>query len=354
MIVVFGATGYTGRLVTAALVERGARPTLAGRHADALGTLSRHHGGLPTAVADVTDPASVQALVRAGDVLVTTVGPFSLHGRAALDAAVDAGAHYVDSTGEAGFIRHVVLDGGPRAEASGSALLTGFGYDYVPGHIAGQLALDAAGPQARQLRIVYSGLGVAISTGTRASAALMIADRVHRREASQIVERPTGRDVVDGAILTGGTEPLTAGRQWPRVSDVSVWLELGRTARIAQVASFVAPTLMRLSWLRDRAVRGATRGGPSAEERSRSTTSVTAVASDADRREIGRATVTGPNPYDLTAITMAEGALALAAGPPRAGALGPLELFAHLPLPPTMARLSLSVGQSITATYPWT
>ena len=95
-IVVFGATGYTGRLVVAALTGRGLRPMLAGRSQQRLGELSQRYGGLDTAIADVTQPHSVRALVEDGDVLVSTVGPFLRYGEPALEAAVAAGAHYLD------------------------------------------------------------------------------------------------------------------------------------------------------------------------------------------------------------------------------------------------------------------
>ena len=100
-IVVFGATGYTGLLAVEALAAAGRPPVLAGRVAARLEEVARRFPGTRTATADATDPASVRALVRRGDVLVSTVGPFVRHGEAALAAAVDAGAHYVDSTGEA-------------------------------------------------------------------------------------------------------------------------------------------------------------------------------------------------------------------------------------------------------------
>src|SRR6476469_2650753 len=100
-IVLFGATGYTGRLVAASLLERGARPVLAGRSKDSLDALaSELGGGLDTAVADVARPESVGELVKRGDVLLSTVGPFARWGEPAVRAAVDAGAHYLDSTGE--------------------------------------------------------------------------------------------------------------------------------------------------------------------------------------------------------------------------------------------------------------
>ena len=77
--------------------------------------------------------------------LVSTVGPFTRYGAAALDAAVGAGAHYIDSTGEPPFIRRVFEEWGPRATSARCGLVTAFGYDYVPGNLAGALALEQAG-----------------------------------------------------------------------------------------------------------------------------------------------------------------------------------------------------------------
>ena len=75
-IVLLGATGYTGRLVAAALAQRGAKPVLAGRDPAKLAPLAERLGGLETAKTDATDVAAVRRLVDRGDVLVTTVGPF--------------------------------------------------------------------------------------------------------------------------------------------------------------------------------------------------------------------------------------------------------------------------------------
>src|SRR5688572_24946562 len=79
-IVLLGATGFTGALTARALCRLGRRPVLAARSAEKLDRLASElaggHGPLETALADVTDPASVAALVGRGDVLVSTVGPF--------------------------------------------------------------------------------------------------------------------------------------------------------------------------------------------------------------------------------------------------------------------------------------
>ena len=160
-IVVFGATGYTGDLIARALVDRGARPVLAARNEARVRALAEELGGLEWAVADVERPDSVRALVERGDVLVSTVGPFARWGEPAVQAAIAAGAHYLDSTGEGSFIREVFERFGPGAQAAGCGLVTAFGYDWVPGNLAGALALRDAGEAATQRadRLLQPGRG---------------------------------------------------------------------------------------------------------------------------------------------------------------------------------------------------
>ena len=157
-IVLFGATGYTGGR-TAMMVARGLRPVLAGPRPGAAGALAERLGGLETARADVTDESSVAAVVRPGDVLVSTVGPFLQLGRAAVAAAVDAGAIYLDSTGEPPFIREVFERYGPEAERSGRGAAHRVRHDYVPGVLAGAMALRAAGGAAARVDVGYFILG---------------------------------------------------------------------------------------------------------------------------------------------------------------------------------------------------
>src|SRR5437763_661339 len=168
----FGPTGYTGRLTADAMVARGVRPVLSARNVERLRSLGDELGGLEIAVADVSRPDSVRALVEQGDVLVTTVGPFTRWGDPAAEAAVTAGAHYLDSTGEPAFIRRVFEEYGPRAESARCGMVTAFGYDWVPGNLAGALALRDAGDQATRVAIGYFIVGDAAprpSGGTAAS-----------------------------------------------------------------------------------------------------------------------------------------------------------------------------------------
>ena len=154
-IVLFGATGYTGEPAARAMVERGLRPVLAGRRREPLERLAAELGGLEIRIADAQDPGAVRALVGRGDVLVSTVGPFAKWGEPALRAAIAAGATYLDSTGESPFIRRVFEEFGPVAAANGAALFTAFGYDFVPGNLAGALALNEAGTRATAVHVGY-------------------------------------------------------------------------------------------------------------------------------------------------------------------------------------------------------
>src|SRR5207237_160340 len=113
------------------------------------------------------------ASVQRGDGLISTVGPFLRWGEPAVRAAIAAGAHYLDSTGEGAFIRQVFERFGPEARAAGSALVPAFGYDWVPGNLAGALALREAGEPAKRVDVGYfapGGGGFAASGGTRAAS----------------------------------------------------------------------------------------------------------------------------------------------------------------------------------------
>src|SRR6266545_4537953 len=106
-IVLFGATGYTGRLVASALVAAKAAPLLAGRDQKRLDALAAGLSELETAIADAAHPESLRALLEQSDVLMSTVGPFALRNATPLRATVQASTTYLDSASEPSFIREV-------------------------------------------------------------------------------------------------------------------------------------------------------------------------------------------------------------------------------------------------------
>jgi hypothetical protein len=154
-IVLLGATGYTGQRVLRELLARGEEPTLAGRNRTKMLALTdRLEADLPVAEVDVTSTADLARLLDRSDVVLSTVGPFMQLGIATVTAAAQAGAHYLDSSGEGSFVRRVFeLD--PVAAARGATVVPAFGYDYVPGNLAGALALTRAGERASRIEIGY-------------------------------------------------------------------------------------------------------------------------------------------------------------------------------------------------------
>jgi short subunit dehydrogenase-like uncharacterized protein len=347
-VVLFGATGYTGRLTAEALVSMGMAPVLAGRDRDRLIALTedlavgRADHERPTwQVADVHDPASVRALIHdASDVLVTTVGPFAQFGHVALDAAINAGAGYVDSTGEHTFIKHVFTAANHRAQESGARLLTAFGYDYVPGNLAGALALQAAHDRdPARLEIGYFIRGsFGISSGTRASAVGMMLEPCYTvRNAMLVSERTAKRIVrftVDGhtwqALSIGGSEHFTMPRLEPHLDQIEVALGwAGRLTPLAHAGGAFLSSAARIPGLMSLVRRPTTTGrGPDAQSRAQASTLVIARVADRAGRHLTQVVVEGPSPYDLTAHTLTWGAQMLAAGcTTEVGALGPTDAF---------------------------
>jgi short subunit dehydrogenase-like uncharacterized protein len=343
-IVLFGATGYTGRLTAEALAARGVRPLLAGRNAESLAEMATAMDGLETAVADVADPASVRALLEPGDVMLATVGPFARFGDPAAEAAIDAGANYLDSTGEPAFIRRVFDEFGPRATASGASLVTAFGYDWVPGNLAGALALREAGESATRVDVGYftTGGAVAMSGGTRASLAgaliepgFVWRDGIRTERGARRVRSFEVAGRTRQAISVASSEHYTLPRLHPGLREVNAYLGwFGSASRAMQAMSAFNAGITRIPGVKagiealtSRAVKGST-GGPGESERAGTGSAITAIAYSPEGDELASVSVTGVNGYDFTGRILAWGAATAAdTGMRAAGALGPAEAF---------------------------
>lgn len=137
-IVVFGATGFTGRLVAEYLHlsgADGARWAIAGRSLDKLGQV-RDELHLPPAVAllkaDAGDAASLKALVARTKVVITTVGPYQLHGEPLATACAEGGTDYVDLCGEPLWMARMIDKLTPLAQPSGARIVFSCGFDSIP------------------------------------------------------------------------------------------------------------------------------------------------------------------------------------------------------------------------------
>lgn len=138
-IVVYGATGYTGRLVAEYLAHhyqgKGPKWAMAGRSAEKLAEVRDLIGApadTPLVVANSDDPASMKALAESTRVVVTTVGPYQLYGEPLLKACVEAGTDYADLCGEPGWMREMIDAYHEQAKASGARIAFSSGFDSIP------------------------------------------------------------------------------------------------------------------------------------------------------------------------------------------------------------------------------
>lgn len=348
-IILLGATGYTGQRTARALVDRGAAPTLTGRNTARLADLAAELGGLDTAYADVNDPATLRRLVEPGDVLISTVGPFSRLGHAVIDAAVAAGATYFDSTGEPPFIRDVFTRYGPEAEETGAALVTAFGSNWVPGNLAGALALQQAqhAPRpATRLHLGYfltGGNRRSVSRGTATSVVEIGLEPGYRfHEGTLKTERTAARlrnFDVDGrrrpAFTVGGTEQFALPRLSASLTDVDVYLGwLGAASPMVHRASPAVELLGRIPGAAGalsrigKVLTSRLPSGPAPEQGAGVRSQVVAETYDRYGTSLSRARVDGPEPYRMTAELLAWAASHAAEhGLNGTGALGPVDAF---------------------------
>ncbi|HEX2240464.1 MAG TPA: saccharopine dehydrogenase NADP-binding domain-containing protein [Actinomycetota bacterium] len=153
-VLLFGATGYTGKLTAHALAKRNADFVVAGRDPKKLEALAAETKAADLRVAAVGD---VPALVRALEdvkVMITCVGPFSELGTTALEAALAAKVHYIDSAGEAQWIARLIRESDADARAAGIAIAPAMGFDEVPADVAATLATE--GMKEAELVLTYA------------------------------------------------------------------------------------------------------------------------------------------------------------------------------------------------------
>src|SRR5436190_4386950 len=338
-IAVYGATGFTGRLVAAELRRRGADFVLSGRNPAKLEILAEEiGGGTETKVARLDDPASLRELLEPCAAVISCAGPFRLHGEPVLAAAVESGTHYLDTTGEQPFMRTVFERYGDAAERAGVALVTAMGFDYVPGDMIA--ALTAGSGPVDEVALAYWVKGFGPTRGTALSAlAMMAGGDVEWREgrlqqASQSVSRGTwefGAPIgVQRMVRYPAGEHITVPRHvdTPRVRTL---LSASTAVPVPGPASslVMAPFQLALRTPLRRAFEALIPRlpeGPSTDGRRRSRFVIECEA----RGEGGtrRGHVTGSDPYGLTARTTVEGAIRCAApGYDRSGALAPSQAF---------------------------
>jgi len=301
-VLIYGATGYTGRLCARELVRQGIRPILAGR-SERVRALAEELG-CRAAVFPLDDPGKIAASLDGVALLINLAGPFDQTQRPLIEACLRARCHYLDIAGEVEPMQAAYAFDQEAREA-GIQLMPGAGFGVVPTDVAAYLASREL-PDATTLRILYATEGGA-SRGTLKTVL---------RDIDRTGVRRVGGELVPAAPAESSRELSVAGKTFTAVYNpwradlVTAWLSTGieTIETYSTFPGFVVQMMQgRLLWLRDLILRHLLRflpEGPSERQLRRGSTSVVAIVSNgAEERSVA---FRGPEAYLFTAYCLRE------------------------------------------------
>jgi saccharopine dehydrogenase (NAD+, L-glutamate forming) len=331
-LVLFGATGFTGRLVAAALVRMVAPGeiawALAGRDRAKLERLRAELAAdapgwskLEILTATSDDERSLRAMVERTQVVATTVGPYVRHGEPLVGCCVEAGTDYVDLTGEPTFWRGVIDHHHQQAIERGALIVPCCGFDSIPHDLGAWLTARQLAP-ARDIHVRgYVSARGSFSGGTWASALGILAD-ARASELLPLGDRPRihrAEEIGKWAIPLPTIDPLVVERSARFCPDFGPgfryehYFTVRSLPRLASVLASVgtAFALAQSSVIRRALERVRASGeGPSEQQRARGRFRVVFLGRAGDRSV--RVEVTGHDPgYGHTAEMLAAAALTL-------------------------------------------
>ena len=370
-IVVFGATGFVGKLTAEYLSKHapeGVKIGLGGRSEEKLARVKSELGkDWPTIVADSSDPASMKAMAERCRVVATTVGPYRKYGMPLVEACAEAGTDYVDLTGEPLFIRDSIDRCHDRAAASGARIVHCCGFDSIPSELGVWLLHQEAG-ELEQATLVVRAMKGGPSGGTLESMTGMLdeakADSAVRRMLADPYalspDRSAEPDLGDESDVRLPVEDKEIG-EWlgpfvmaaintrvVRRSNALLDFAYGRRFRYRETTAMGPGIGGRVKGLAMAGGTGALMGamtlgptralldkflpkpgeGPSAEARAKGFFKIeTHARTPAGERYVARISAQGDPGYAATAVMFGEAALCLALDrerlPDRAGVLTP-------------------------------
>ncbi len=315
----YGAYGYTGRLIADLAVSRGLRPTLAGRDPARLGAVAADLG-LDHVAVSLDDPRALDRALADHPLVLHAAGPFSRTSAPMVESCLRTGTHYLDVTGEIA-VFEALATRGPEAQAAGVTVLPGTGFDVVPTDCLA-VHLKTRLPTATRLRLAIRALSSA-SHGTAQTAVENLGEGGAMRWEGRIVRVPAAHDAVEATFSDGKTRRCVA-IPWGDVSTafhstgiptVTTYAALPASAvRVMKASRVLGPLLKSgpvqslLSGLVGRRV-----SGPDADARERGASYVWGEATDdAGGRVV--ATWAGPEGYAFTADAALRSALAVLEG----------------------------------------
>ncbi|MEA2164092.1 MAG: hypothetical protein QOK37_2219 [Thermoanaerobaculia bacterium] len=322
---IYGANGYTGELIAREAVRRGLRPILAGRSAEKIEPLARALG--IEARAFPLDAPKLDGV----DAVLHCAGPFVHTSAPMVQACLDAGAHYLDITGEIA-VFEAIMARNDDAVRCGVTLIPGVGFDVVPTDCLAAM-LAARLPEASELELAFYSPKAQVSRGTLKTMIESAGEQGAIRRDGKIVRVPPVYDAREIPFSCGprmamtipwgdvSTAFYTTGipniRVYTAASPKSIRL-LRRVRSLLPLLAFT-PIKRSLQWFASR------RTGPGAEERAAGRTYLWGrVANSTNEVTM---TMTTPEGYAFTVLSALAAVERLLASPKRPGSFTPAKFF---------------------------
>lgn len=329
---IYGATGFTGRLVAAEAVRRGLAPIIAGRHGESVFALAEQHE-LPARVFTLDTPEDVRRGIEGVKLVLHCAGPFVRTSAPMVDACLQLKAHYLDITGEIP-VFEAALGRDAEAKAAGVALVPGVGFDVVPTDCLAALLLQDL-PDAVNLDLAFTGERGSWSAGTLKTAIEAMPGAGAVRRDGRIVQVPLAFDVRDIVFSCGRRTTVTV--PWGDVStayhttgipNIRVYTgippqQINQLKQLAKVlpAMRVGAFKRLAQWWVGRSVKGP-------DEKTRATTHAYLWGRASNERGLAvTRTMETPEGYSLTALAAVECATRVLAGRIKPGAWTPARAF---------------------------
>ena len=303
-LLIYGANGYTGELITRFAAERGLKPVLAGRNEPAVSALAEKHR-LEHRIFSLDDREKLDTALQEVDMVLHCAGPFSITSKPMVEACLRNRKHYTDITGEISvFEACAALD--KRGQEAGIMIMPGVGFDVVPSDCLA-LHLKNRLPTATHLTLAFHGTG-RLSHGTQATMTMNVGRGGTIRKDGKIMPVPAAwktREIDFGeATKTGVTIPwgdVATAFYSTGIPNIEVYTVAPPSALKMMKLSRYFGGLFATGPFQKYFQSKIPPGGPSDEERAKGKTLFWGEARD-DQGNQAQSRQQGPEAYTLTAI----------------------------------------------------
>ncbi|MGK5079166.1 saccharopine dehydrogenase family protein [Janthinobacterium sp. HLX7-2] len=257
-IVVYGASGYTGRLIVEFLREYGVPFVAAGRNRARIEEAMRTVPGIEDAQYEIVEVEhSVEALTKLFEgrrVVCNTVGPFTRKAPVVIEAALRAGCHYLDTTGEQASMIDIEAQFGERFEKAGLALVSSLAYMYAVSEITARVCLETEGIDSLDM-FAY---GVAVPTQASTESIFdVVRNKAHYLADRKLVEydrfQVSDMQIPGGLVLKGMPWGGTANPVWfrhdPRVRNCRMTVALSNQEIYKRILELARAFKVQLQWI---------------------------------------------------------------------------------------------------------